>query len=263
VRHMTGAPLMRPPFLSARLLADGPGRLWLREACGARDVYVLCRFKALPLDSVNAILWSDDPRQGVFEPSDYETRVALVKEEPRFVVATLRAYPVATALAATRNTLDALTKVSIADTQDDPDGLVDPRTPLFRRLIPDSAACGPGSRACAPRLPMGAANLAILAGLVASVLYGAWRLTGRRLAARPLPRPLAGALIAVIAILIVNAAACGALVGPWARYEMRLAWVLPALAVLAWAEARAAARGALADDPGLGHIAVGGWELRE
>ncbi len=45
VKASTGDTLRSPPFLAARILADGPGRAYLRRSCGAGATWALCRSK--------------------------------------------------------------------------------------------------------------------------------------------------------------------------------------------------------------------------
>ena len=79
VKWTTGDAAGRPPFLQARLLADGPGRRYLRHACAHGERYVLCAFRKLPLDDDEEILWSDDPSKGVYEVLDLDGRIDSVK----------------------------------------------------------------------------------------------------------------------------------------------------------------------------------------
>lgn len=79
----------RPPFLMARLIADGPGRWYLEKHCGEVK-FAICQYvQKLPNDPDN-FLWAPD---GIVQTANDETGRQLQAEEVRFALATLRAYP--------------------------------------------------------------------------------------------------------------------------------------------------------------------------
>src|SRR5579862_1800179 len=95
VKLKTGDELRRPPFLAFRVVADGPGREFLRARCGEPGVdYVLCQFKNLPMDDSQDMLWSDDRKKGIFNVTTYENRLRMEREENRFVLAAVAYDPV-------------------------------------------------------------------------------------------------------------------------------------------------------------------------
>jgi hypothetical protein len=63
VEFELGAPPQSPPFLTARVLDDGPGRRYLAAACPQAG-YVLCAHRGKALNDSQVILWSDDPPSG-------------------------------------------------------------------------------------------------------------------------------------------------------------------------------------------------------
>jgi hypothetical protein len=79
-----------PPFLTARAVADGPGRLYLHSAC-PQGGWVMCRY----LDRLNVnsddFLWHDN---GVYSAYDLtpEDRAAIRAEDKRLYVAITLAY---------------------------------------------------------------------------------------------------------------------------------------------------------------------------
>ena len=68
VQLRSGDELGHPPFLTARVLADGPGRNYLQHACKSGSPYVVCGFKWLPLDDSEDILWADEPERRHLQP---------------------------------------------------------------------------------------------------------------------------------------------------------------------------------------------------
>ena len=82
-----------PPYLMARVLADGTGRAYLHDACHPSSRYLLCKFEDRKFQDQDAFLWDGNPAIGVFSVSDYETRKRLKAEELSFIVGTITQYP--------------------------------------------------------------------------------------------------------------------------------------------------------------------------
>ena len=79
----------RPPFLMARIIADGPGLWYLQQHCGEVK-FVLCdHLHDLP-ESPDDFLWGAN---GIWQNADEATEKRLREEEMPFVLATLRPYP--------------------------------------------------------------------------------------------------------------------------------------------------------------------------
>ncbi len=93
IQQTTGDEFRRPPFLIARVLADGPGRAYLRYSCAKGADWEICRFKNLPLNKSDDILWSSKKELGVFNRSNYEQRVRMEKQEFSFVLHTIEYDP--------------------------------------------------------------------------------------------------------------------------------------------------------------------------
>src|ERR1019366_542105 len=91
VRAATGDQLRSPPFLAARILADGPGRAYLRASCAQGAPWALCRFKALPLNDSQAILWSGDRRKGVYGQTGVAERIRIDQQQLSFVLGAVSA----------------------------------------------------------------------------------------------------------------------------------------------------------------------------
>jgi hypothetical protein len=79
----------RPPFLMARVIADGPGRWYLEQHCGEVKFAICDHVQDLSSDPDN-FLWAPD---GIWQNSDDDYAQRLRQEEMPFVLATLRAYP--------------------------------------------------------------------------------------------------------------------------------------------------------------------------
>ena len=260
VRIATGEPLRNQPFLTARLLADGPGHAYLRHACAAGERFTLCRFVDKPLADSEDVLWSDLPATGVFMLSDYATRVKLEEQEGRFVIGTLAFAPGAQLIASARNWGRQLGMVFVDDPVRDPAFYL--KDPYWRQtnlpaMIARVADCGPRHDRCRSRLTVPVSTAVHTAAAVVAVAVALAALLWRRPApaghqlpatAGPPPRDAAephqprGAagpsrrLVAttgfLLAAVVVNAAVCGILSGPFARYQARIVWLVPLVAVL-------------------------------
>jgi hypothetical protein len=79
----------RPPFLMARLTADGPARDYLRTHCPALG-WTLCRYQDKLTKNELNFLWSEG---GVWQNATPSERRALRQEELPLALATLRTHP--------------------------------------------------------------------------------------------------------------------------------------------------------------------------
>jgi hypothetical protein len=247
IQARAGEAIRSPPFLSARVLADGPGRAVLRRVCGQTSPaaqampFALCRFAQLPLNNSDDILWSHRAAKGVFSRTDPATRHRLAHEDLRFALTVAEHDPLDQAGASLRNAAEQLVEQGVGDSFASQrvfvvDGFW--RRTSLPRIVPDAAACLPRG-ACAPRLPPLALSVVDDAAMVLALLFVAWRLSRSDLRAAwkrgevedDRRRTIRLVLLAVLALLI-NAGICGALSGPFDRYQARLAWIVPMAAGL-------------------------------
>jgi putative flippase GtrA len=252
--NRTGSRLGHPPFIMARVLADGPGRAYLRHACaetvkGGAEPYVLCRFKdnignytSRAGDSLSAasnlILWSNAKKSRVFNGADRPQRIGLESEEGRFVLGTLRYDPVGQALASLNDWGQQLIAYQVDDPLRNPSAYLRGKywpTTILPNLIPNFSACRPPGD-CRPPF-----DFYVLQGLhgtvlVLSLLALAYRLMlkdvrqavrRRGLKDGEEPARVAATMLLLAVVLLVNAAICGILSGPFDRYQARLIWLLP------------------------------------
>lgn len=237
VKLETGDTLRRQPFLTARVLADGPGRRYLRHACAAGVAYTLCRFRNQPLADSEDILWSDVPT-GVFLVSDYATRTRLQDEEPRFVLAAIAYDPLGQAAASLRNWWRQLGEIEVDEPVRDPASyLNDPywKETTLPILIGRVADCGARGAGCPSRMTAALSRWWHGGVLLASLAVVAVAGVRRRGEADP---RLVALVVLFGAAIVLNAAVCGILSGPFARYQARVVWLLPAAACLVLAARR-------------------------
>lgn len=241
-RADAGVAQRTPPFLMARLLADGPGRAYLADLCPNGASPTLCRFADRPFASEDEILWSEDPAKGLFSVSDFETRDRLRSEEPAFVLAVVARAPVTVLMRLLHNGLQQLMTFYVWEPMKSPARFLQfpwwHRTAILR-IIPDMEACRAAPDTCEVR-----ANPLLVAMLHIAIVMLAWifvigaifKTKGFGLFARATgsdrdPR-FAGAVILIASGVILNALICGAASGVFARYQARVIWLIPLLALL-------------------------------
>jgi putative flippase GtrA len=241
VKLTTGDDFGRPPFLTARVIADGPGRDYLRWSCAHGGKWAMCRFRNLPLTSSEDIIWSDKPEKGAFNRASYNERVMMNRQDMPFALATFAYDPVGQTEASLRNWGLQLIRIRADDM------LLDPSVyfrsdywkttnliPMIRAVAPCTARGG-----CKPRFSVPVLEVIDTTFVFVAIAMILWRLARgdvrRAIAGRqvewdaPLTRLVAASLL-IIAAVIVNAAVCGVFSIPVARYQARVIWLIPALA---------------------------------
>lgn len=223
ISRAAGNPPLGMPFLTAHLVDGGPGMDFIHDACPDAGFAVCEGADRLPVE------W----REFLFHfsaPLDYRQR--LVAEDASFALATLRHDPPAVIGLALRDAARQTVMI----------GLV--TTPI-RSDIGESAAAEQSSDPLAKRVRTGRlyhadwlypllsmTNMALVLAGLASLGFVATRSDlGSNLRTRAGGlRPL---LVTSIAGLLLNAVVCGVLASPYDRFQARVAWLVPVLAVIA------------------------------
>ena len=228
VKHSVGAPPITPPFLTARVVADGPGRLYVREHC-AEHPFAVCAFAdRLARTDTDGFLWDETPGTGVFAVATPAQRRALATEQTRFAIASTFAHPWLQAQASVRNVALQLVQTDLDDFDYKPSVLTSLRAdlpPAHRTRLETSLAARRG-------WPISAlwAEQAVVIWLSLGVI--GWSLLGRGGS----PELSRFALLAVSGVL-ANTLACGVLSDLYGRYQARCIWVLPLAAAVMAAQA--------------------------
>ena len=241
----TGDHLRRPPFMMALVISDGPGKTYLRESCAQGAKWVICPFRNLPLQNSDQILWSAQPATGVFNRLNYEDRTLMEQQEVDFVIATFFHHPIAQAAASLSDWGQQLIEFDV----DDP--LRRPMAFMLHKywgktnlvgLLRGAGPCGQWGELCEPKIRIDDLEmidtpivvLSILGLIVAlcqsSTLLGAARRKSF-LWSDPMARATAACLFIAIAV-VLNAGICGMIAGPFARYQARVIWLVPAETLL-------------------------------
>lgn len=93
IHRVTDTPPIRPPFMTARLLADGPGTDFIRDHCSQAQ-FEICNYpKDYTKVTSDDILWSMDPGMGVFTLAPKAVRLKLGQQDLAFAKAVFFHYP--------------------------------------------------------------------------------------------------------------------------------------------------------------------------
>ncbi len=245
IRAKAGQSIGTPPFLSARVLADGPGLAYLRRTCtGPGTPFALCAFRDRPMRTSDQVLWSNRRRTAVFLAANAPTRMRMEREDARFVLAVALADPWSEARASAWDAVQEFAMAYVDDPLKAQGFYVSDsfwRTTVLPRILPGAAAC-PRPTSCRPHVDQAVSWGLEGMGIGLSVLVLAWRLSASDIRAVLVRRAgtdwrddrvrLLTALGMTAALLVANAVACGALSGPFPRYQARLIWLAPLMAAL-------------------------------
>jgi hypothetical protein len=233
------APFASPPFLSARVLADGYGRTYLRAACARNEnAYALCQFRTLPLDNTDQILWAWRKDRGVFAVAATQTRLAVIREQSRFVLAAVASDPLRALGAAANNFAAQLITVGVDEgfKLDAHYWMTYPPDFYLKTMAIRVDLCPEPRKACPARLPLAEISTWHLYATALTALYlAAWLgfAFARRRSADDDRRTFTAFAAALVFAVLANAAICGVLSGPFARYQARIVWLIPMLAIIA------------------------------
>jgi hypothetical protein len=224
---------IRPPYLMARIVADGPGRWYLEKNC-PRLQWAVCNHISQFTDDPDAFLWTDN---GAYQSASDAEKSQIEQEEMPLVLATVRAYPLQQLSRSAANFWDQFLRFGVYGF-----GANDWMLQQFDEVMPRARASYLGSRQARSALPLDLFSdiqwWTIVTSLVAiAVLIPfLWR--------RHSPR-LAGLTLVVVATVVTNALITGALSIVDDRYQCRVIWLLPLLAgvfFLDWLQQREMAK---------------------
>jgi len=227
VKHVLGAAPIYPPFIMARLIDDGPGYEYLQRTCPGSG-FVACRFvDRLPLRS-DDFLWNPDPKRGVFVTSDVPTRRALSEEQYRFAWAVLRDNPLDQVAVSASNMLRQAGAVGLAES-----AYSEWDKAFFAEKLPaDTYSSMRRTAAYRGAIPSKALSTLSYAGVVIALAYLLYVYRPRSSpGAAPLPTYTVLTALTLFGI-VLNAAVCGGLSGPHDRYQARVIWLIPLLALM-------------------------------
>jgi hypothetical protein len=219
----------RPPFVMARMIADGPGRWYLRRHCPTLHVEICRHSRDLP-DNVDDFLWS---ARSIWQRASLTQQERIRKEETRIVLGTLRAYPRAELVVSAGHFWRQLHAFGLYD--------YDPNRWILAMV--DTVLPGARPRYLATRQAQQTLHEDFFTSVqdwtvaLSLLVIACWGLFLRQ---QWSPRVIALATI-IGFVVVVNAAVTGVLANVEDRYQARVIWLVPLLAavlVLTWLDER-------------------------
>jgi hypothetical protein len=254
-----GRPLQMAPFAASRVLADGAAQPYLRQAC-ARTRLAACDLATAPPVNPEYYLgaYPLQPPPGASSAANMYDRIQFasvsdeeadhrdrfVAEQARLVLGALQVDGVHELRAAIANGAETFMAVGINPDLDSLAALMREHTQRRVEIVaitPGAPSCATsGARSC------GALDVGVIAPLQKSAFLAAVALLGLGLVRNTSPtgRPLQVLAAGAIALVMANAFLCGALAGPFDRYQLRVEWLVPFCALLqalAWVQRRSEA----------------------
>jgi hypothetical protein len=222
----------RPPFVMARMIADGPGRWYLRQHCPTLHVEICRHLRDLP-DKVDDFLWS---ARGIWQSASLAQQEQIRNEETRIVLGTLRAYPREELVVSAGHFWRQLHAFGLYDYDPNPWILA-----MVDTVLPGARPRYLETRQAQETLHedffTSVQDWTVMLSLVVIACWG--------LFVRPKRSPRVIGLATIIGfVVVVNAAVTGVLANVEDRYQARVIWLVPLLAgvqVLTWLDERRAA----------------------
>jgi hypothetical protein len=212
----------QPPYLMARILADGTGSLYLQKNCKQLR-WTLCNYvDRLPSDQED-FLWRPD---GLWTGSSAADRKQLQLEERPLILGTLREFPRAQISRSSKNAGRQLVAFSLLNLAYLASGYT---TSNIGNAVKGAQAKVLQSRQARGTLPLAffdtLETAIVTCGVMALVVLLPVAWVRRKF-------KVTGFAVGVLFAVLLNAVVCGVLAGVDVRYGARMIWMLPLMAFL-------------------------------
>ena len=245
VQRAMGVPPLRLPYPTARLIEMGPGTRFLQARCPDAG-YAVCAYAANYPTAWDAFLFSDDPARGSFALADADTKRRIVAQQGDFVRAVIAYDPVGVLVGWVTDLGRQLLSFRV-----DVWSFGDRQLAMYEGRVPpqtlQAMQASKGLNAPAYNHVLSAMTYA---STLAAVVLGVWWAWRRRAGAPArVPQRLEQVATLVLAGVATNALVCVTAASSLDRFQSRVIWLLPflALTALAWS----ASRNPVAQTPGL------------
>jgi hypothetical protein len=221
--YLYGKPTLngeRPPYLMARIVADGPGRWYLEKNC-PRLHWAVCNHLSQFTSDPDDFLWNSN---GSYDSGSDAEKEQIVQEEMPLVLATIRAYPREQLSRSAANFWSQFLNFGVYGFNPN-----DWMLQQFDDVLPKARASYLGSLQARDALPLDlfteiqwwtiVASLAAIAALIPFL----WRRHSQR---------LVGLTLVIAATVVANAGVTGVLSVVDDRYQCRVIWLVPLLAAI-------------------------------
>ncbi len=226
VTKLTGAAPIRPPFIMARLIADGPGYDYLKKNCPVADFKVCDYLDRLPTPNSDVFLWKHDKIEGVFTPEPIAVKRALSQEQYRFALAVVSSEPLSYLRSALKSLGLQLSLFGVPEFN-----YTGVQMSRYQKQFPQALKAGlqktPAAQGTFPVESMGI--VIYTTTILLFILYLYSLVTGRYAV---LGNSTLALSLLIIGGIVANAVVCGLLSTPHDRYQARVIWLLPALVIM-------------------------------
>ncbi|HYZ47712.1 MAG TPA: hypothetical protein VE567_02345, partial [Sphingomonas sp.] len=234
IERISGHAPLDPPFLLARMVGDGTVPSYLDRTCPAQHFY-LCRYRdRLPLTE-NDFLWGRDPQKSVFATASLDDKRRILAEANTIVRGAILTDPWGQLSRTAGNMARQFFVAGIEEYGVLPINAATDNSGMRQTLLTYVRDSGIAERTMPLRSFSMATQIPYLLGLAVLAIL----LIGGRDRLEPSLRLL---ILFLIAGVVLNAAVCGGLAGVFDRYQGRVAWLIPLIAMCAlilWRRAQA------------------------
>jgi hypothetical protein len=214
-------PPISPPFLSARVIADGPGRDYLKTHC-TQPRFILCDYVGRMGDGSDTMLWSENTADGIFSAVPQPIQRKLAAQDTAFYFAVVKDRPMAVLQSSLTSAGEQFTHFDLDHFNYGPEFLGRAKSQLPAQTydwVSKTAAFTGG-------VPIRMTIIATIA-ITIITLYLLGVTTISAIAKRARPSPIVCVCLLFLLVVVANGFICGAFSTPHARYQMRLIWLLP------------------------------------
>ena len=220
VSGITGLVATPPPILLARVIQDGSGSSYLRQAC-SYEHYTVCRFvHRMPMNT-NDFLWSSDPEKGVWSVVSPEERVQIAQEQYPIVLRSFLYAPIMQIKSSARNVGQQIVTFDVTEFKVDEEL----KNFIVKEFGGDIAEKFLKTRIAGNQLNLTALSILYRLAICASFLLLVFRFP-------KLEANTKAALVIVLTGVITNAVVTGSISEPDNRYESRVIWLIPYFAAV-------------------------------
>ena len=226
---VTGRPPLRLPYLTARIIELGPGLRYLDNACQPPQ-YTVCAFRDRLPTYWTAFMFDTDTRRGIFAPANFAVKRQLSEEQGRFALNVFLFAPADVIRGLIYDFGNQLTRFSFSDQK---------MTSQFSDYLTENYPAGISEKIKSSniyRYPQVLQNWSTLnyAVAVLAILAAAFGLVKLRAQENDTDGRFPISLWVIGFGILANALVCSALASPLDRFQARVIWLVPLLALGIW-----------------------------